>query len=148
MTTKESEAEKMCLICASDYHLEMILLPYIKSRLNSSKFIIFTENNLEDSLKILLTKTNLKDNVKKQIENLNWTNEDKINELKKEIGEGKDLNIIINGSYNYIKNINDKIKEFRYEYIKTIDCFHVNDSQVNIEDINQNYKYILNTRKI
>ena len=40
MITEEQCTEKTCLFCASDYHLEMILLPYIKERIDKNKIII------------------------------------------------------------------------------------------------------------
>ena len=47
MITKESKAVKKCCLYASDFHLEMILLPYIKERINKSNFIIFTQKTQE-----------------------------------------------------------------------------------------------------
>ena len=110
MITKEQFIKKTCLFCVSDYHLEMILLPYIKERINESNIII-TENNLEESINVLLTKVNLAEKDKEKIRNLNWKN---TNDLKfEEINNMKDknINIIINGSYNYIESVNNKIKE-------------------------------------
>ncbi len=45
---KESK-EKICSFYASDYHFEMIILPYIEKNLEKNKkIIILTENNLEE----------------------------------------------------------------------------------------------------
>ena len=57
MLTEELDSKKICLFCASDYHLEMILLPYIKDKINDSKFVIFTQNNLEETVKKVLRMT-------------------------------------------------------------------------------------------
>ena len=46
MITEEQKTEKVCALCVSDYHLEMILLPYIIERKEEFKSIVFTENNL------------------------------------------------------------------------------------------------------
>lgn len=150
MITKELETNKMCLFCASEYHLEMILLPYIKERINDSKFIIFTEKDLNETLNVLLTKINLDEKVKKQIKELNWKKEDnlKFDELKKILKNNKEINIIINGEYNYIETVNNNIKPLINDNIKIIDCFHVGDPNVDIDDIKRNYKCILNTQKI
>ena len=67
MITKEHENKKYCLFYASDFHLEMILLPYIKNNIDDTHFTIFTEKNLDESLRILLSKTNLKFNEKEQM---------------------------------------------------------------------------------
>ena len=135
MITKEHETEKTCLFCVSDYHLEMILLPYIKEKLNNSKFIIFTENNLEE-----------KD--KEKIKDINWRNTDDIKFEQLQENEDEKLIIIINGSFNYIKLINNKISTIINKNIEIIDCFHIGDLNVDISEISQEYKTILNTRKI
>ena len=148
MITEEQSTEKACLFCASDFHLEMILLPYIKERMNQDEIIIFTENNLEDSLNILLTKINLNEDDKEKIKNLDWKNTDekKIEQLKND--KERRLHIIINGSYNYIKNINKKINESATNRTEIVDCFHVGDRDVDISELSQKYKNILNSKKI
>ena len=50
MITKEQNYNRNCLFCASDYHLEMILLPYIIEKKDKYKTIVFTESNLEVGL--------------------------------------------------------------------------------------------------
>ena len=43
--------EKICAFYASDYHFEMISLPYINKKMeNKEDIIILTENNLEETL--------------------------------------------------------------------------------------------------
>ena len=60
--------EKTCAIYASDYHFEMISLPYIEKNIEENKeIIIFTENNLEETINTLVSKTNLKEKKKKKI---------------------------------------------------------------------------------
>lgn len=148
MITEEIETDKMCLFCASDYHLEMILLPYIKERLNNSNFIIFTESDLTKSLDVLLSKINLDDETKNRIRCLDWTNEDKFEELQKNMNINKELSIIINGETKYINEVNKKIKSVDGKSVNIIDCFHVGDFDVNIEEISKKYRYVLNTQKI
>ena len=148
MITKECNIKKTCLFCASDYHLEMILLPYIKERMDSSNIIIFTENNLEESIKVLLTKVNLDENDKEKIKSLNWkkTNDFKFEEINNM--KDKNINIIINGSSNYIESVNKKIKEVLRRDIEIVDCIHVLDSDIEITEISKKYEKILNTQKI
>jgi len=148
MITKECYIKKICLLCASDYHLEMILLPYIKERMDSSNIIIFTENNLEESIKVLLTKVNLDENDKEKIKSLNWkkTNDFKFEEINNM--KDKNINIIINGSSNYIESVNKKIKEVLRRDIEIVDCIHVLDSDIEITEISKKYEKILNTQKI
>lgn len=148
MITKEVKKNKICLFCASDYHLEMILLPYIKTRLENTKFIIFTQNNLEESLNLLLTKTNLSEDVKCKIKKINWKNDDKIKILKQSIVQNDNINVIINGDKDYIKLINQNIDKLINSTITIIDCFHISDPEIDIENIRSQYKFVLNTQKI
>ena len=145
MITKEHNLQKMCIICASDYHLEMILLPYITQRIDKSKFIIFTENNLEKSVNILLKRVNLNKEIKEKIKSINWKNEDKIKELEK---CKENMEIIINGNYEYIKKVKNDIKKYISDNTNIIDCFHIEDSNINLNEIVSKYKCVLNTQKI
>jgi hypothetical protein len=147
MITKELENTKMCLFCASDYHLEMILLPYIKEKINTSQFIILSQNNLEPTIKILLDKVNIDEESKKKIWNLNWK-ETAINKIENFKMNEQEINIIINGELEYIKIVNNYLRKNINKKINIIDCFHVDDTNVNIDEISQKYKYILNTNKI
>ena len=61
MVVEDKEIEKICSFYISEYHLEMILLPFINDKIeNNKKVIIETEYNLEESLKKVLERTNLK----------------------------------------------------------------------------------------
>ena len=112
MLTEKVVTNKMCLFCASDFHLEMILLPYIKEKIDEYKFVIFTKNDLEDTVNTLLEKVNINDEYKDKIRKINWKNENKLEYTRNLIENKQKLNIIVNGDYNYIENINGKLKEF------------------------------------
>lgn len=148
MVTKEHKKQEECLICVSDYHLEMILIPYIKERLNNSNIIILTENNLEESIKTLLEKINLSDEVKNNIVNLNWKaeNNKKIEYLKKISKQEKNAVVIINGKSNFINNTEEQINNF--SIIEKVKCFHISDPNLNMEEVKRKYKSFLNTEKI
>ena len=100
MITKDQTINKYCCLYVSEFHLEMILLPFIKKNINSSNIIIFTEYDLEDSIKKLLDRTNFKTEEKEQILDVKyWTNKNI------EILENNKFNnytIIINGSKNEV----------------------------------------------
>ena len=78
MITKEQDINKKCLFCVSDYHLEMILLPYIIEKKYEYNTIVFTETNFEASIDILLTKVNLKVEDKKIIKSIDWNKNDSL----------------------------------------------------------------------
>lgn len=144
MITKEYKTERTCLFYASEYHLEMILLPYIRNKMNKKKIIIFTETNLEKTLDILLTRINLKEEEKEKIKNINWKNEDKVK--FEELENTKEACAIIKGSLKYIEQINKKIKNCRN--IEVIDCFYIEEKDIDIVDIKGKYRNVLNTQKI
>lgn len=148
MITKEQSLNKKCLFCVSDYHLEMILLPYIIEYKDKYKTIVFTEKNLEESINILLTKVNLKKEDKEIIKSINWNKDDsfKFEQIKKNIDNK--VNIIINGSYNYIELINKKLEGIVNKETEIVDCFHIESSNIDILELSKKYKCILNTKKL
>ncbi len=143
-TTKE----KICAFYASDYHFEMISLPYIDKRIeNKDEIVILTENNLEESMKKLLEKTNLKEEKKKQILELNWKNKN-IEEIKKiKTEDEKNIVIFIKGKEKYIQNVNQNIEKWLPEErnIKIIDCYHIEEVGENLNEVMKPYQKILRT---
>ena len=65
MNKNQKTKEKICAFYASDYHFEMISLPYInKSIKNNKEVIVISENNLENTINKLLLQVNLEDDEK------------------------------------------------------------------------------------
>ena len=133
----ENKIEKLCCFYVSDFHLEMILLPYINSKLDEN-IIIKTEKNLRDTVETLVSKMNLNEINKEKILNLGWNKE----EYKKL--EDKS-NIIIIGNKTYIDNINMQIKKNEIENATVIDCYNFEDTKDKIENILGDYSRNLNT---
>ena len=51
MIVNSSKIEKMCSFYVSDFHLEMILVPYISEKIENKEDIkIITEKNLQDTI--------------------------------------------------------------------------------------------------
>lgn len=150
MNKNQSTKEKSCVFYVSDYHFEMISLPYISKKLEEEKeVIILTENNLEDTVKTLTLKINLKEDKKQKILNLDWKNDDenKFSKLTKYINEGKDVEIFIKGSNEYIEKNNKKINEYIKEdnETKIIDCYDVGRVDEYLVDIAQKYNNVIGT---
>ena len=62
MRKNQLTKEKTCAFYASDYHFEMISLPYIEKNLEDNKdIIVLTENSLEDTMRTLISNINLKE---------------------------------------------------------------------------------------
>ena len=146
MITKKQDINKYCCLYVSDFHLEMILLPFIKNKMQNSEILIFTQKDLSTSIKILLERINLNNESKNNILNIkNWNNKyiDEINNLN-----NKEYTIIINGDEKYRNSINEKMNNLAINVINIIDCYDINNTCIKEYEINNKYKCILNTGNI
>ena len=139
MTTNENISQRKCCFYASDFHLEMTILPYINKKMEQEKeIIIITENNLEESIKILISKINIKN--KEKILKIDWNNKE-INNIN------KDTVIIVNGTQNFIRDINRKIQFLQNEKnptIELIDCYLFDEVKDQMYEIRDQYEGVLN----
>ena len=148
MVTKERNIKEYCCLYANDFHLEMILLPYIKKRMNKSKIYIYTKENLSDTLKILLERVNLKAEEKNKIlEIKNWDNEDI---EKTYIENNKEYTIIINGDEEYKNRIKEKLKKIinNSNITNIVDCYNISNEKIEVCEIRKKYSKILNTEGV
>ena len=133
----ENKVEKLCCFYVSDFHLEMILLPYINKKIDE-KIVIKTEKDLKDTVESLVSKMNLDIEKKEKILSLGWDGQN-----NKEIEDTS--NIIIIGNQKYINNINSEIKERNIKDITIIDCYNFEDTKDEMDNIISNYRMNLNT---
>lgn len=150
MNEDKGTKENICAFYASDYHFEMVSLPYISNKLEKQdEIIILTENNLEETINTIISKINLKDNKKKKILNLNWKNDDKekINMIEESINQNKKLTIFIKGKEKYINNINKNISRLEHgnNDLNIIDCYDIQEVGDNLEQIMSKYNKVLST---
>ena len=83
MIVEDKEIEKYCSFYISDFHLEMILLPYINDKIDNNENIkIITEKDVKDTIEILISKMNLKEENKNKILSLDWNKNSKIEEIE------------------------------------------------------------------
>lgn len=151
MNKNQKTKEKICTFYASDYHFEMISLPYINKNIEENKeVIVLTENDLEETMKILISKMNLQEEKKDKILNLNWKNDDlnKFKRINNNINEQKAMVIFIKGKENYIRNVNKNIEKWieKSSNIKVVDCYDMEEVSEKIENIMGEYKKILSTK--
>lgn len=148
MKKNQETKEKICAFYASDYHFEMVSLPYIERKIaEDNKIFILTENNLEDTIKVLINNMNLEEEKKNKILNINWKNDD-LNKFKEIKDENKNMTIFIKGTENYIKNINKNIEKWLdLNDVKIIDCYDIEEIG-NLESIMNKYKKVLGTAGI
>lgn len=142
--------EKVCTFFVSDYHFEMVSLPYINKKLEENEeIIVLTENNLEETIQVLLSRMNFKEKRKNKILSINWKNDDftKFKEIKRNVEKQNQFTIFIKGKENYIHNINENIKKWIEENpkIKVIDCYDMEEVGSNMDTVMASYKSILST---
>ena len=150
MNKNQKTKEKTCAFYASDYHFEMISLPYINKKMEENKeVIVLTENNLEETMKKLLSNMNLKEGTKEKIFKINWKNDDlnKFKKIKNDIEQNKKMVIFIKGKENYIRNINKNIEKWtaKSNQVKIIDCYDMEEISYKLDEIIDTYKNMLNT---
>ena len=136
VVTNEKKIKRMCSFYVSDFHLEMIILPYIAEKINENKNIkIVTESSLEQSMKVLLSKINLKN--KEDILKIGWENNclDNIDD---------NTVVIINGTEKFIKEENDSIKQ---DNIEIVNCFRFEEVKDKMEDIVNKHEKVINSLK-
>lgn len=139
MTANKQTTEKKCCFYASDFHLEMTLVPYINRKIEENKnIIIITQNKLEDSVKILISRMNIKN--KEDILRLEWNN----NDINKIIGK-EHLIVITNGSKEFIEKKNKEIEQIVGEQqIEIIDCYLFDEVKDEMLEIRGMHTDVLN----
>lgn len=140
----KKDVQKICCFYASDWHLTVMLLPYISKKIKENASInMKCENNIEEKINILLNKLELK-NKKDILNNINLNNlvaEDEIDE--------SEILYIVSGSMDYIEDTNENIVQYykdKEKNVKIINCYEVNEESDLVEIIDKNnYTQILNT---
>lgn len=149
MVKENKGQEKLCLFFASDYHFEMISLPYINENLKKdNNVIIMTENDLNGTIDKLLSRVNLNKEERDRITKIDWKNDDvsKFKEIKSSNKNGKEMIIFIKGKENYINSVNENIGNWiNNSKIKVIDCYDINEVYEDVSSIAKNYKKVLST---
>ena len=140
----EKYIQKLCCFYASDWHLTVMLLPYINSKVEENSSIYMKcENNIEEKMKMLLNKLEIKN--KRDIMNINWNN--KVEETN---DNGKEKIYIISGNDEFIKDTNETIEQYytnKDAKIKIINCYEITKENNLNKIIKENgYKQILNTK--
>ena len=101
MVVKDKKIEKVYSSYVSEYHLEMILVPFINSKIEEKENVVIeTEYDMNETLNTLLSKLNLKEENKEKILRLGWN--------KKENNiESKDNVIIIGNNAKKYRRLNN-----------------------------------------
>lgn len=140
MVVENNKIEKLCCFYVSDFHLEMILLPYINKKIEEN-IIIKTERDLKDTVEILVSKMNLNQENKEKILSLGWNGKE-----NKKIEDKS--NVIIIGNKKYIEDINNQIRQTNIKNVNIIDCYNFEDIKEDMDNIMNSYSQNLNTTGI
>ena len=140
MVVENNKIEKLCCFYVSDFHLEMILLPYINKKIEEN-IIIKTERYLKDTVEILVSKMNLNQENKEKILSLGWNGKE-----NKKIEDKS--NVIIIGNKKYIEDINNQIRQTNIKNVNIIDCYNFEDIKEDMDNIMNSYSQNLNTTGI
>lgn len=150
MKKMQGTKERICAFYASDYHFEMMSLPYINQKIeNKENIIILTENDLEKTIQTCLDKINLKEEKKEQILKLNWKkdNQEKLKKMKEKINQETEITIFIKGKENYIQTMNENIEQLKRKekQVKIIDCYAIDEVGESMDEVMNQYNKILKT---
>lgn len=136
--------QKTCCFYASDWHLTVMLLPFISKKLEEKCSIYMKcESNIEEKMEILLNKLNVRN--KEKILKIIWNNM-----VAEEPYDDCEKIYIVSGSIEHI-NVTNKIIEGYYEHrndlVKIINCYEVGKNENLNKIIEENgYTQILNTK--
>lgn len=158
MKEKENQIIKVCSFYVNDWHLTTMILPHIKRTIEeNTKVLTILENGIKNKVEELLSKMNLNPITQNKILEINWTGNPacKYSYIKDQIESVIDnieqINIIVNGTKEYIKvankNIEKVIKNVIGKKITIIDCYET----TNCKEINQildKHDFVLNTSGI
>lgn len=141
MRSLNKNVKKTCSFYVSNWHLTVMLLPYIKNEVEKNEQIkTFLEENLEENINTLIKKLNFKNQINEKIKNINWKNNEKIN-IKNE------TTILVAGKEEYVEKINKKLDEYfknTERKVKIINCYEA--SSINsAKEILEKHSKILNT---
>ena len=135
--------EKTYCLYASDWHLTIMLLPFISRKLQEKDRIFMKfENSIEEKMKQLTSKLGFKN--KDEINDIRWGME--INDDDESDNEKL---YIVAGSKEYMEEMNRKIAEYYNDKdtkVKVINCFNIVNDTDNCDAIgNGEYHSVLTT---
>ena len=138
---EESKTQRYCSLYANKMHLIVMLIPYIEKELEKGKKIItILEDGLENEINFFMDKVILGRSKKAKIKKINWSksllSNEQIKQIKKKI-------IIVQGSYEYVMEVNQKLKDNKK--LKIINCIEFTKFEENSREILEKHDAILNT---
>lgn len=138
---EESQTQKYCSLYANKMHLVVMLIPYIEKELEKGKKITtILEDGLENEINIFMKKVILGRLKRNKIKKINWNKNLLSNEQFEKL---KNRTVIIQGSYEYVMKINQKICDNKN--LKIINCIDFTEFEENSREILEKHSVIINT---
>lgn len=139
MVLEEKKVKNICNFYVSEYHLEIMLLPYISKKIdNEENITIITEIDLESTLNVVIERINLDKDKKEKIKKIGWN----IKNIENII---PNTNVILIGSKKFINEKVFELKERQVENLEIIACYNYNEVKNDMKEIVSKYDGMLNT---
>ena len=139
MVLEEKKVKNICNFYVSEYHLEIMLLPYISKKIdNEENITIITEIDLESTLNVVIERINLDKDKKEKIKKIGWNIQNIENIIP-------NTNVILIGSKKFINENVFELKERQVENLEIIACYNYNEVKNDMKEIVSKYDGMLNT---
>ena len=139
MVLEEKKVKNICNFYVSEYHLEIMLLPYISKKIdNEENITIITEIDLESTLNVVIERINLDKDKKEKIKKIGWNIQNIENIIP-------NTNVILIGSKKFINEKVFELKERQVENLEIIACYNYNEVKNDMKEIISKYDGMLNT---
>ena len=139
MVLEEEKIKNICNFYVSEYHLEIMLLPYISKKIdNEENITIITEIDLESTLNVVIERINLDKDKKEKIKKIGWNIQNIENIIP-------NTNVILIGSKKFINEKVFELKERQGEILEIIACYNYNEVKNDMKEIVSKYDGMLNT---
>lgn len=139
MVLEEKKVKNICNFYVSEYHLEIMLLPYISKKIdNEENITIITEIDLESTLNVVIERINLDKYKKEKIKKIGWNIQNIENIIP-------NTNVILIGSKKFINEKVFELKERQVENLEIIACYNYNEVKNDMKEIVSKYDGMLNT---
>lgn len=139
MVLEEKKVKNICNFYVSEYHLEIMLLPYISKKIdNEENITIITEIDLESTLNVVIERINLDKDKKEKTKKIGWNIQNIENIIP-------NTNVILIGSKKFINEKVFELKERQVENLEIIACYNYNEVKNDMKEIVSKYDGMLNT---
>ena len=139
MVLEEKKVKNICNFYVSEYHLEIMLLPYISKKIdNEENITIITEIDLESTLNVVIERINLDKDKKEKIKKIGWNIQNIENIIP-------NTNVILIGSKKFINEKVFELKERQVENLEISACYNYNEVKNDMKEIVSKYDGMLNT---